>query len=78
MDDTTGPWVILGGLALIALLKGQFWAFLSMLAGTFIGIFLGWDFDENPFGFLLVGAAIYFVGKFIGNAISKGNTESQP
>ncbi|MBK9006460.1 MAG: hypothetical protein IPM31_05645 [Anaerolineae bacterium] len=78
MNDSTGPFIILGILALVAILKGQFWAFLSMAAGTFIGILLGMNFEDDLLGFLLIGAVIYFVGKFIGNAITRRNTESKP
>ena len=78
MNDITGPFVILGILALFAILKGQFWAFISMLAGTFIGLLFGMSFEDDLLGFLLIGAVIYFVGKYIGNAIAKRNTEAKP
>jgi len=78
MNDTTGPFIILGILALFAILKGQFWAFLSMLGGTFIGLLFGMNFEDDLLGFLLIGAVIYFVGKFIGNTIAKRSTEAKP
>jgi len=78
MNDTTGPFIILGILALFAILKGQFWAFISILTGTFVGFLFGMNFEDDLFGFLIISAVIYFVGKFIGNAKTKRNTESKP
>jgi len=76
MSDTNGFFLVLVLLALVALFKGQFWVFVSLLAGTFIGYILGWNIKDNIIEIVLISFVIYIIGKFIGNKITEHNMHS--